>query len=33
MGEYLTSLSEDFDMDVHLGYKGNNLAKLEIKPL
>jgi hypothetical protein len=33
MGEYLEVLSKDFDMDIHLGYKGNNLAKLEIKPL
>jgi hypothetical protein len=33
MGEYLQTLSQEFEMDIHIGYKGDNLAKLQIKPI
>jgi len=33
MGEYLQTLSLEFEMDIHLGYKGGNLAALNLKPV
>ena len=33
MGQYMQGLCQEFNMGVHIGYDGDNLAMLEIKPV